>query len=187
MITIDVNEEHIKFINKYAEYQTIGGFSNLSKSDLSKASRLNFQKTGVAGELAFYLYRYNSYKKLESILDSKFKNLRPAGKGDGGFDDSLTFNNKTRLIDIKSSHVEDEKKIQYLNLIIPEREFHTNLIYVAAFVVGPNRENPKKVILVGWAINEDVHKRWKYDPNKYCVPVSDLRDMRELEQYIRNV
>jgi hypothetical protein len=185
MIEISITEEHKKFIDIYAEKQTIGGFSNLASKDLSKASRNDYQKTGVAGEISWFLFRENKIDRLKEILDFKFKILRPQNKGDNGFDDQITSNGKTRYVDIKTSYTEDEERIKYLNLVIPEREFHQNMIYVCAFTIGESRININKVILAGWAITEDVHKKWKYDAAKWCVPVSDLRDMKELEIYIR--
>lgn len=184
MIEIPISKQDLEFVCKYAERQTIGGYSNLSKSDLSKASRNEFQWTGISAESAWYTYRYGNYDKLRELLDFKFNNLRPQRKGDGGFDDSITYNDKTRLIDIKASHIENTKRIQYLNLIIPRREFHLNSIYLCAFTVGKTRTEIEKVILQGWVFNEDVHKKWPIDPNKFCVPVKELRPMEEMEQYL---
>lgn len=186
MISVEIGKKYSDFIERYAEFQTIGGYSNLDKSDLKKASRNDFQRTGVVGEVAFYLHRYGSIDKLKELLDLKFETLRPTKKGDGGFDDSITFNNKTRLVDIKTSHVEHQDKIKFLNLVIPQKEFHPNMIYVCAFSIGPSRKEVNSVILAGWEINECINKRWKYDDSKWCVPVSDLRPMEELEKYIRN-
>jgi hypothetical protein len=184
MIEITFTKEHLEFAKIYAEKQTIGGFSNLASSDLKKASRYAFQITGVLSEAAFYIHRYGSIDKLKSLLDLKFETLRPAKKGDGGFDDSTTIDKKTRLIDIKGSHVEDREKIKRLNLVIPEREFHQNMIYVCAFTVGKSREAPNCAILQGWVFNEDVKDRWYYDQNKYCVAVPKLKDMKELDRYL---
>lgn len=184
MIEINV-KEHMDFIQKYAKKQTIGGLSNLSNFDLKKASRESFQITGVAGEVSWYLYRYGNIDKLKSMLDYKFETLRPERKGDDGFDDSITYNNKTRFVDIKTSHTIDEDRIKYLNLIIPKREWHQNMIYIAAFTVGKDRENIDKVVLAGWKFNEYIHKKWSYDENKLCVPFSDLSDMKDLNEYIR--
>jgi|ERR1700722_12258205 len=184
MIEIPIKQEHTSFIEEFAEKQTIGGFSNLASDDLKKATRLDFQMTGVAAELGWYLYRYNNFDKLKNLLEHKFQTLRPAKKGDGGFDDSITHNNKTRFVDVKSSHVESEDRIKYLNLVIPPREFHQNMIYVCAFCVGKTRQKVDKVILAGWEINECITKKWKYDPNKYCVPVNELRPMKDLEKYL---
>src|SRR5271157_1159154 len=116
METITITQEHRDFIAQYAPNQDIGGFSNLSKQDLGKATRHDFQLTGIAGELGFYLYRYGNYDKLKSLLDQKFVELRPARKGDDGLDDIITHNGTTRYIDIKSSHVVNKDKIPYLNL-----------------------------------------------------------------------
>jgi hypothetical protein len=59
------------------------------------------------------------------------------------------------------------------------------MIYVAAFTIGKSRDTANEVILAGWVIESDITKRWNIDPKKWCVPVNDLRDMEELEQYIR--
>lgn len=181
METIKINNDHKIFVNTYAEKQNIGGLSNLSKDDLAKSSRLGFQFSGIYGEMSFYLWRYGNYDKLKALLDYKFLNLRPSRKGDGGHDDDVMIGGIRKLIDIKASHVSDVNKIKYLNLIIPQREFHKNLIYVAAFVVGNDRFNADQVILAGWEYSENITKKWPIDPAKYCVPFSDLRDMKELE------
>lgn len=185
MISIALQEEHLKFIEGRAPSLDIGGFSNLKKKDLTKASRLDYQYTGLYGELAWYMHRHGSYDKFKSILDYKFETCRKHNVGDSGFDDSITHNNKTRLVDVKSTHVEDEKRIKFLNLVIPPREFHENMIYVCAFTIGSDRRKVDKVILAGWEINECVTEKWKYDNTKFCVPISDLRDMKELDIYIR--
>jgi hypothetical protein len=184
MQTISITPEHYEFVAQYAPKQDIGGFSNLSAHDLNKATRHDYQITGVLGELSWYLFRYGNYNKLQALLDQKHQELRPLHKGDGGLDDIITYNGYTRKIDIKSSHVTDIDKISHLNLVIPEREFHTNMIYVCAFTVGPNRTQVEEVVLAGWCVNEDVHKRWRYDPHKYCVPVPELRKLEVLQKIL---
>jgi hypothetical protein len=185
MIVIDVKNKYNEFIEKYSKKLDLGGFSNLAKSDLNKASRESFQKTGLFGELAHFIYRYGSIEKLESNLDKKLEHYYKSGKGDAGKDDEITFNNKTRYIDVKTSHITDKAKIQYLNLIVPQREMHENMIYICAFAFGKDRENVEEVILSGWCINEDIVERWKYDQSKWCMPVRKLRDMGELEKYLK--
>ena len=183
MKTIVITEEHRKFIDIYADKQTIGGYSNLDKKDLQKFSRNDYQKTGIFGELAWYIHRYESYDKLKNLLDFKFETLRPKNIGDNGFDDSITYNDQVRFIDIKSSFVENENKIQYLNLVVPMREFHRNMIYIAAFTIGKDRRNIDKVILSGWCFNEDIKDRWKYDDKKFCVSVKNLKPIEGLNRY----
>lgn len=187
MEVIKIEKEHIDFTSKYGENQNIGGFSNLSPDDLKKSSRLGFQYTGIYGELAWYIYRYGSSEKLAELLDFKFQNLRPNKKGDGGFDDKVEKNGLVRLIDIKSTHVSDKDWIPKLNLIIPEREYHKNMIYVCAFTVGNNsndRLNINEVILSGWCANEHVSDRWSKDPKKYAVPVSSLKKLSILKKIL---
>lgn len=185
MITIEITEEDLEFVNIYAEKQNIGGISRLSSNDLNKSSRLNFQKTGLFCEIAWYKYRYDSIDKLKLLLDEKFETLRPQRKGDGGQDDTITSNGSIRNVDVKGSHCEDENRIQYLNLIIPEREYHTKQIYVCAFTIGKARDNVEKVILAGWCASEDIKNRWGIDNAKFAVKTKDLRDMKEIEQYIK--
>ena len=184
MEVIKITQEHRDFVSNYAPGQDIGGFSNLASKDLNKATRLDFQYTGIYGELAWYIYRYGSYDKLKNLLEYKFNVLRPNKKGDNGFDDEVTHNGLTRFIDVKSSHVGDVEKIQRLNLVIPEREYHDHMIYVCAFTAGKSRENVDEVVLAGWCANEHVNKRWFYDPSKYCVPVSDLRKLSALKKIL---
>jgi hypothetical protein len=184
MIEIKINEDLINLTEKYAIQQDIGGYSNLATIDLAKATRLDYQYTALYGEGAWYLYRYQSLEKLGKLLDYKFETLRPTRKGDDGYDDKIIHNSKTRLVDVKTSHVTDEKKIPRLNLVIPEREFHKDMIYVCAFSIGKTRREIEKVILAGWCANEYVTKRWPYDPNKYCVPVEDLRNLDILKKIL---
>lgn len=184
MELVNLSQEHRDLVANYAPKYTLGGYSNLSKDDLNKATRHDFQLGGIAAEVGWYLYRYGNYDKLQKLLDFKYEYLRPLRKGDDGLDDSITHNGNTRKIDIKSSHTVDIDRIQYLNLVIPEREFHQQMIYVAAFTIGPSRENIQQVALAGWCGSEDVHKRWKYDPKKYCVPVNELRNLEVLKKIL---
>lgn len=185
MIEIKLNKEHLDFIKSKAPSLDIGGFSNLKKNDLAKATRHDFQITGLAGEAMWFLYRYNSLDKFKAVLDYKFATCRKNNVGDSGFDDCITYNKITKLVDIKTSHVSDEQKIQYLNLIIPPREYHKNMIYICAFTIGPDRTNINTVIFPGWCFTEDISKKWSYDNSKWCVPVKDLRDIKKLDKYIR--
>lgn len=184
MIKIDVKDRFNSFIEKYSSKLDLGGFSNLAKSDLEKSSRRSYQITGLYGEAAFFDWRYKSIDKLISNLDGKLKHYYSTGEGDAGRDDILHYNGKTRFVDIKTSHVLSEEKIQYLNLVIPEREMHKNMVYISAFSVGLDRENVNHVILAGWVFNEEINKRWKYDSTKFAVPVKELRPMDELKTYL---
>ena len=190
MITIPINKEYREFVANYAPNLVLGdgikgGYSNLDKKDLNKTSRESFQLTGLFGELAWYIYRYNDISKFKEILAQKQIICKAQNKGDNGFDDSITHNNKTRFLDIKSSHIQTKDKIKYLNLVIPEREYHNNMIYVCAFTIGKDRKNVDDVVLAGWEINECISKRWNYDPKKFAVPTSELRPMEELEKFIK--
>jgi hypothetical protein len=187
MENIVITPEHRQFVSQYAAKFDIGGFSNLPASDLNKASRLDFQYTGIYGELAFYLYRYGSYDKLHKLLQHKFETLRPIKKGDGGFDDCVSHNGLTRFIDIKTTHISDETQIPRLNLVIPEREYHPKMIYICAFALGidkQDRQNVNKVILAGWCATENISQRWRIDPNKYAVSVNDLRPLTSLKKVL---
>lgn len=186
MQTIKITTENKEFVKYYADIQNIGGLSNLSKEDLAKSSRLGFQFSGLYGEAAFYTWRYGDTAKLKKLLDFKAETLKPNRYGDGGYDDDIVIDGVRKLIDIKASHVNDINKIKYLNLIIPQREYHKNLIYVAAFVVGNDRFNANEVVLAGWEYSENITKKWSIDPAKYCVPFSDLRDLKELQKFFKN-
>lgn len=182
MIEIPNTDEYRKIVEEYSIKQTIGGLTNLSNHDISKASRQDFQYTGIYGEIAWHVFRYNNLNKLIDTLDMKYKELRPLRKGDDGIDDILTFRNLSRKVDVKATHRPSDD-IYRLNLIVPKREYHENTIYVAAYTIGPNRQNPNNIILAGWANNERVTKIWRQDePDKKCVPVSELRDMNLLKQ-----
>jgi hypothetical protein len=184
MITIPITQAHKELTLKYAPGQDLGGYSNLDKSDLGKSSRLGFQHTGIYGELAWHMFRRGNTIKLVKILEEKFATLRPTKKGDGGYDDDITHNGTTRLIDIKSSHIVDEDQIPKLNLVIPDREYHEHMIYVAAFTIGNSKEdrlNIDRVVLAGWCPNEQVKDRWRYDDKKRAVRVPNLRDMSSLK------
>jgi len=185
MEIIPVTEKLTKFVASQAPRFDLGGFSNLKKADLGKSSRLGFQYTGLYGESAWYIYRYASLRKLKDLLDYKFDNYTKTGKGDGGEDDNLRFEGHDRLVDIKSSHITDFSQVRSLNLVIPPRELHENMIYVAAYTLGTdktNREKVDQVILAGWCLNEEVTDRWGYDPAKYAVQVNKLHPMHELNK-----
>lgn len=182
MIEIPVLPEYIAIAEEYAPKQTIGGLTNLNASDIAKASRQDFQYTGIYGEIAHHVVRYSSLTKLKETLDYKYKNLRPARKGDDGIDDLLTFRNITKKIDVKASHW-PTNDISHLNLIVPQREYHENTIYIAAFTIGESRTSPTSIILAGWANNERITKIWRPDePTKRCIPVSELRPMSSLQK-----
>jgi hypothetical protein len=185
MITVEIDKQYSDFIYKYADKLTLNGFSNLSSSDLKKASRNEYQYTGLYGEVAWNVYRFGSIELMQNRLDIKIDNYYKTGQGDGGFDDCIEHKGKKRNLDIKTSHCNDSERIKYLNLIIPQREWHEQMIYIAAFSVGKDRKNVDKVILAGWCITEDIHKKWSFDNTKWCVPVTELRDMKDLDKYIR--
>ena len=64
MEEVEITKEHQDFVVPYAKGRDLGGFSNLGKNDLQKSTRLDFQYTGLYGELAWYLFRYGNYEKL---------------------------------------------------------------------------------------------------------------------------
>lgn len=185
MKDILISQDHAKFVEEQAPRLDIGGFSNLASKDLGKATRLDYQYTGLYGELAWYMYRYNDVDRLKNLLDFKFETCRKKNIGDAGHDDRVVHNDKARNLDIKTTYVSEEKKISSLNLVVPPRELHERMIYVCAFAIGESRRNINKVVLTGWCFNEDIHKKWKYDTNKFCVPVADLRKLEDLDKYIK--
>lgn len=183
MIKIDIPNEYRSLIAKYANEFNLGGYSNLNKDDLAKSSRLGYQYTGLAAELAFVLFRGRSIEDFEQMLQYKVDVLKPQRLGDNGYDDHITFNGFTRQVDVKGTHILSEDKIPYLNLIIPEREYHNNMIYVAAFPCGKTREDVSHVFLAGWEITEKIVERWYLDDRKFCVPVPKLRDIERLKKF----
>lgn len=109
-----------------------------------------------------------------------------SGVGDGGQDDVICMNGLQVNMDIKTSHIKDEKQIRSLNLIVSENEYHPSQIYISGFLVGKQDAKNRKVIISGWATSEQVaKKRWKQDETKYAVSVRELQDMMKLERYIR--
>lgn len=185
MISINIPEKYNSFIDEYSKKLTLNGFSNLNEMDLSKSSRTDYQITGLYGEISFRIYRYGDADNLKSLVDKKLDYYKRTKQGDNGYDDEIIYNDKKRFIDVKTSHTDSEDKISRLNLIIPPRELHQDMIYVCAFTIGKNRRDINFVILAGWALTEDIKKKWGYDDTKFCVPVKDLRDMKELEAHIR--
>ena len=186
MEIIKVTDKHREIVNEFAPKQTIGGISRLQSHDLAKASRQDFQYTGIYGEIAWHEFRYGNTDKLIETLKLKFETLRPLRKGDDGIDDLLHFRNITKKIDVKTTHWKDDE-IGRLNLIVPKREYHENTIYVAAYAIGDSRQSPDHIILAGWANNERVIQIWRDDePDKRCVPVSELRKMNVLKQCWQN-
>lgn len=188
MIEIKIDKKYNSFIEEYSKKLTLNGFSNLSKNDLAKNSRTDYQKTGLFGEAAFFIYRYGNIDKLKINLDNKLEHYFKSGEGDAGKDDQINYNGKIRYIDVKSSHCQDEERIKYLNLIIPEREIHRDqkMIFIAAFTIGEERSNIDRVVLAGWVYGEDVLDRWSIDKSKWAVKVRNLTDMNELNKFIGN-
>jgi len=175
---IKVSNEMKEIANTYAPELNIGGRSNLSKERLAKVPRLEFQYTGLYGELAWYQYRYNDLSKFIEVQEQKNSVIKK-GKGDNGYDDKIFFD-KDRLIDIKTSHILDDKKIKTLNLIVSPNEYHENSIYISAFAIGKDRINVDEVVLQGYALSEDITERWFIDKTKYAVKVSKLKDIKDL-------
>jgi len=185
MIEVKVEQFHRNFIEQNAHRQNLGGFSNLASNDLGKSSRLGFQYTGLYGELAWQIFRRGNIDFLRKLLDHKSATLGLGKKGDNGYDDEITHNGHTRFIDVKTSHITDETQIPRLNLVVPEREYHQKMIYVAAFTIGKSstdRLDVGKVVLAGWIPNEKVVDRWPYDAKKYAVKVPDLRSLSALQK-----
>lgn len=182
MIVIPVDQEIKDLVEQYSPQQDLGGFSNLKKADLSKASRLEFQFTGLYGEAAWYRYHYNNLEPLKQLLDQKNLEYQNSKKGDNGKDDVITVKGITRYLDVKTTHVDDINKIKRLNLVIPPRELHSQQVYVAAFTVGStkDRDSVTDVVLAGWCLTEDVKERWVYDPVKWAVKVPALRNVKSL-------
>jgi len=185
MKKIVITNEHKQIVKEYAPGLDIGGFSNLSKADLNKSSRLEYQYTGLYGELAWYIYRYGEVGVDKFIATQTVKNstIKP-GQGDGGYDDRIQFD-ISRLIDVKASHVIEESKIQYLNLVIPPRELHNDSLYIAAFTIGKDRINVDEVVLAGYVLSENVKDKWKYDNYKFAVAVKNLSNLDELNEKLQ--
>lgn len=188
MKEILVTSVHKQLVEEYAPRQTFGGYSNLKTNDLNKASRKDFNVTGLYGESALYQYRYGSIEKLTNLLDKKNENFKNTGRGDDGFDDEVMYEGQNRFIDIKTSHVDSFDKIKNLNLVIPQRELHQNMIYIAAFTIGSDKADRfavDRVILSGWCLTEDIKDRWYYDANKFAVKIPNLRPMEDLDKWIK--
>jgi hypothetical protein len=187
VIEIKIDKKYNSFIEEYSKKLDLGGFSNLNKKDLGKASREAYQITGLWGEISWNLYRYGSIKLMQSRLNNKLEYYKKSGKGDNGCDDIIEYNCKKRFVDIKTSHCQNEERIKHLNLIIPERELHRDqkMIFIAAFTIGADRSTIDKVILAGWVYGEDVKSRWSIDERKWAVEVKNLSDMKELEEFIK--
>jgi len=186
VLTINIPAKYNEFIEEYSKKLTLNGFSNMSSEKLAEYSRTDLQCTGLQGEVAYAIYSQGTADHLAKLIDAKYEEYLITKKGDGGIDAQLVMDGKLINIDIKTSHITDEKKIRSLNLIVSENEFHPSQIYVAAFAISPERAKANKVILAGWAWSEQVaKKRWKFDKEKYCVPVRSLQDMMKLERYIR--
>ncbi|SRR5258706_7899211 len=183
MVKIIITPEIRSLVHEYAPKQTIGGYSNLKRFDINKSTRLDFQYTGLYGEAAWYSYRYNSIQKLKELMDRKNEHFAATRKGDDGFDDQIVFCGEQRLLDIKSTHVDTEEKIAKLNLVIPPRELHPKMIYVAAFTIGTDRQTVQEVMLTGWCRTEDVKDKWHYDRDKFAVKVANLKPTEDLRKY----
>jgi hypothetical protein len=186
MLTITIPDKYDTFLETYSKKLTLNGKSNLSKEKLAEYSREWFQVVGLCGEVALHIYHHGTADHLPKIIDAKYEEYLKTGLGDAGQDDVIEIEGRIVNIDIKTSHIKDEKQIRSLNLIVSENEYHPAQIYVSGFLVGEQDSKNKKVILAGWAFSDQVIKqRWRVDKTKYAVPVRQLQDMMKLERYVR--
>lgn len=182
MITVQIDPKYLPLVENYAAKLDLGGRSNLSSSDLGKATRNEFQYTGLFGEIAYRQWLYGHADDLFPLLNDKLAHYEKTSQGDNGRDDEITYNGFTRFVDVKSSHTNDIRRIKNLNLIVPENEFHEKQIYIAAFTLGSSRIKIDQVILAGFCYSEDLWRKWPIDRSKFCVPVTELRDMERLKE-----
>lgn len=191
MKIIQVTDHMKKFVASMAPRDDLGGYSNLNKNDLGKASRLDFQYTGLFGEIAWWTWKYGdvpeTYERLRKLKDRKYDTYVKTGKGDDGEDDTFTLvDGTTLLVDVKTTHTTSLDKVQTLNLVIPPRELHAQSVYVAAFTIASSsqRQSPEAVAFPGWVRTCDVSKRWTIDPKKWAVRVPDLFPFKKLNQFL---
>lgn len=185
MIIISIDQEIRDFAAHWAPIDTINGFSNLSSDDLAKATRVEYNYTGLFGEAGWYRWRYGTdgLKKLHSFKEIKAEVWRTERKGDGGEDDRITFRGTPRFLDVKTTHIKSASDAARMNLVVAPGELHPNMVYVAAFAVGPNRQNATEVVLAGWCLNEDLKERFFADPVKFAVKVRKLTPIENLSKH----
>ena len=183
MITVQIDPKYLPLVENYAAKLDLGGRSNLSSSDssarqlvMSSNIRVSLVKSPIVSgymDTPMIFFHSSMYK---------LAHYEKTGQGDNGRDDEITYNGFTRFVDVKSSHTNDIRRIKNLNLIVPENEFHEKQIYIAAFTLGSSRIKIDQVILAGFCYSEDLWRKWPIDRSKFCVPVTELRDMERLKK-----
>lgn len=188
MIVIQVDDEIREFVTRWAPVDTVNGFSNLSKEDLGKATREEYQFTGLYGEAAWYRWRHGAagLQKLNALKEIKTEVWKTEKKGDGGEDDRIALRDGVeRLLDVKTSY-QGKYPLERLNLVVPKKEFHEGTVYVAAFIQGHSRKEIEQVAIAGWCLSDDVKLHlWRYDTAKYGVPVPRLTPIESISKYFR--
>lgn len=186
MINIAINENHRKLADIFAPQLNKGGHSNVPKKFSKSSSRLEQQYIGLYGEMAWFLYRDGDLDRFKNIMEAKIE----IGKGDNGIDDTITKNNYTRKVDIKATYsislddFNDRIKNENINLLVPEREYRKDTIYVSACSIGKDKRNIENVIIYGWTINEKLNNKWKYSKDIYCVKPNDLFGAEKLKEIL---
>lgn len=185
MIVVQVDDELQTLVSEQAPRFNIGGMSNLNSTDLAKADRGDFQYTGLYGEAAWFRHRYGAdgLAMLRRQLDFKYENYTNTGKGDNGEDDRITFRGTPRFLDVKTTHIKSVSDVARMNLVVAPREMHPNMVYVAAFAVGPNRQNATEVVIAGWCLNEDLKDKFFLDPVKFAMKVPKLTPIENLSKH----
>lgn len=181
MIIIPVDSIINDLVKEYAPKFDLGGRSNLSALDLAKASREDYQYTGLFGELAWYRHRYGEpgIQKWKEWADFKLNR----GTGDNGEDDNITFRGTARLLDVKTSWAASIERVKQLCCVVAPKELHDNMVYVQAFAIGSERQKINDVVLAGWCLNEDLKEPWYFDKSKFAVRFERLTPPENLTKY----
>lgn len=164
---------------------SIGGFSNVRTTQQRLATLSNDQLMGQLGEAALSHWFTGSLKAY--IEARKAKDLDPL-MGDNGRD-LLDW-----PVDVKTTHAHCKLKdgsplpLEAYRLIIPQREFHQNLVYILALV--KKKKDHFRVNLMGWATSQTpglILNTGGDFRGKWCLPATALEPMETCKDAIRRI
>lgn len=142
MVEVAISSMELAFVKRYASQAEIGGRSAVRGAD----RQMTLQEDQVIGMMGNYaINKYLSGNAHSFRLSRHLINQYPT-MGDSGSDvPGLN-------VDIKTSLVRTEMPYKRHSLVVRSAERHAQTVYVLG-LVPPERD---KVLLMGWAVNEEL-------------------------------
>jgi hypothetical protein len=178
---VKFDEDEMESIMSNAQKATMYGGSQIRSASSRQATCGDDQIAGQLGELALHKFFYgkDGFKYYQQSRDKRNANPK---KGDGGRD---LFDGEKHLdADVKCTRLQYGAKAIRYNMVVPEKEFYKDWVYIAAFCGKTDESTDKNdaVILAGWIYASDIEelRDFKtYGKRHYCG-VNELRPMSEL-------